>query len=96
VWAGGVSAPSWLAEPGVAIERARVVIDDDLRLARHPTAFAIGDVAAVRSRSGALHPSGRASRHPRRPPRGPADRPPARRPADTAAPLNGFDSWQGY
>ena len=56
VWAGGVSAPGWLAEAGVAMERGRVVIDDALRLADHPTAFAIGDVAAVRSRSGALHP----------------------------------------
>jgi NADH dehydrogenase len=56
VWAGGVSAPDWLAEADVAVARGRVVIDDDLRLAGHPTAFAIGDVAAVRSRSGALHP----------------------------------------
>ena len=56
VWAGGVSAPDWLAEAGVAVERRRVVIDDDLRLPDHPSAFAVGDVAAVRSRSGAHRP----------------------------------------
>ena len=34
----------------------RVVVDADLRLAEHPNAFAIGDAAAVRSRSGPLQP----------------------------------------
>lgn len=56
VWAGGVSAPDWLAGAGAAVERGRVVVDHDLRLADHPTAFAIGDVAAVRSRSRTLYP----------------------------------------
>ena len=56
VWAGGVSAPAWLTDVGMAIEHGRVVVDADLRLAEHPNAFAIGDAAAVRSRSGALQP----------------------------------------
>ena len=56
VWAGGVSAPAWLGDAGIPVERGRVVVNDDLRLAEHPNAFAIGDVAAVRSPSGALKP----------------------------------------
>ena len=56
VWAGGVSAPAWLTEAGMASEHGRVVVDADLRLAEHPKAFVIGDAAAVRSRSGPLQP----------------------------------------
>jgi NADH dehydrogenase len=56
VWAGGVTAPAWLAESGVPMRGKRVVIDPDLRLAAHPTTFVIGDAAAVRARSGALRP----------------------------------------
>jgi NADH dehydrogenase len=56
VWAGGVSAPAWVTDAGLAIEHGRVVVDADLRLAEHPNAFAIGDAAAVRSRSGPLQP----------------------------------------
>ena len=56
VWAGGVSPPTWLADAGVPMEQRRVVVNGDLRLASHPTVFAIGDAAAVRSRAGALHP----------------------------------------
>jgi NADH:ubiquinone reductase (H+-translocating) len=56
VWAGGVSAPVWLTDAGMASEQRRVVVDADLRLADHPNAFVIGDAAAVRSRSGPLQP----------------------------------------
>ena len=56
VWAGGVSAPPGSTDAGVASEHGRVVVDPDLRLAEHPNAFAIGDAAAVRSRSGPLQP----------------------------------------
>lgn len=56
VWAGGVSAPAWLIDTGMASEHGRVLVDADLRLAEHPNAFVIGDAAAVRSRSGPLQP----------------------------------------
>ena len=56
VWAGGVSAPAWLADAGVTVDRGRIVVAADLRLPQHPNAFAIGDVAGVRSHSGALRP----------------------------------------
>jgi NADH:ubiquinone reductase (H+-translocating) len=56
VWAGSVSAPAWLTDAGLAIDHGRVVVDADLRLAEHPHSFAIGDAAAVRSRSGRLQP----------------------------------------
>ena len=56
VWAGGVCTPAWMTDAGMAIEDGRVVVDADLRLAEPPNAFAIGDAAAVRSRSGPLQP----------------------------------------
>ena len=56
VWAGGVSPPRWLAEAGLPIERGRVVVGSDLRLADHPETFVIGDAAAVRTSSGELRP----------------------------------------
>jgi len=56
VWAGGVSAPAWLANASIAVDRGRLIVNDDLRLADHPNTFVIGDVAAVRSPSGALQP----------------------------------------
>jgi NADH:quinone reductase (non-electrogenic) len=56
VWAGGVQAPPWLADVGVALEHGRAIVEEDLRLAAHPAAFVVGDAAAVRSRSGALYP----------------------------------------
>jgi len=56
VWAGGVRAPTWLADAGIAVDGGRVTVEDDLRLANHLRAFVIGDAAAVRSPSGALQP----------------------------------------
>ena len=56
VWAGGVSAPAWLSDAGLPLVRGRVIVDDDLRLAEHPDTFVVGDVAAVRTSSGALRP----------------------------------------
>jgi NADH dehydrogenase len=56
VWAGGVRAPAWLAASSGELDQGRVVVEDDLRVSGHPEAFAIGDVAAVRSPSGRLYP----------------------------------------
>ena len=55
VWAGGVDVPSWLAISALPIVDRRVVVEPDLRIAGHRNAFAVGDVAATRSQSGALY-----------------------------------------
>lgn len=56
VWAGGVEAPAWVRRLGVSLDSGRVVVDADMRLPGHAEAFAVGDVAAVRARSGGLYP----------------------------------------
>lgn len=56
VWAGGVGAADWIGHLGVPLERGRIVVDPDLRVRGYPDTFAVGDVAAVRSPTGALYP----------------------------------------
>lgn len=56
VWAGGVDAAEWVKDLGVALDHGRVVVEPDLRAPGHPDTFVVGDLAAVRSRTGALHP----------------------------------------
>ena len=56
VWAGGVTAPDCITNSVLPTDHGRVVVEKDLRIAGRPEAFAIGDLAAVRSRSGTLRP----------------------------------------
>jgi NADH dehydrogenase len=57
VWAAGVHAHPLAAALGVATGRGgRIVVDEDLRIAGHPNAFAIGDIAAIADRTGGLLP----------------------------------------
>lgn len=57
VWAAGVQANPLAAALGVAQERGgRVTVESDLRIPGHPGAWAIGDVAAARDRSGRVLP----------------------------------------
>lgn len=52
VWATGASAPSWLAETGLATEVGGfLAVDADLRSISHGTVFAAGDAAAIRGTS---------------------------------------------
>ncbi len=57
IWAAGVHANPLAATIGVAQDRGgRVVVDPDLRIAGHPGAWAVGDIAAARDRHGELLP----------------------------------------
>ncbi len=57
VWAAGVQASPLAAALGVPTTRGgRVVVRPDLRLADHPEAFVIGDMAAVDDGTGGLLP----------------------------------------
>ncbi|CAN5486837.1 NAD(P)/FAD-dependent oxidoreductase [soil metagenome] len=57
VWAAGVKAGSLAAALGVPTgPGGRVTVESDLRLADHPEAFAIGDMAAIEDGDGGLLP----------------------------------------
>lgn len=56
VWAGGVDAAEWVKNLGLALDHGRVVVEPDLRVPGHPDTFVVGDLAAVRSGTSALHP----------------------------------------
>ena len=56
VWAGGVDAAEWVKNLGVGLDCGRIVVAPDLRVPGHPDTFVVGDLAAVPSRIGGLHP----------------------------------------
>lgn len=88
VWAAGVRAPAITRTLGVPLDRAgRVIVAPDGSIPGHPSAFAIGDIAAFTDGSGTLVPglaqgAMQAGRHVARliaaelpgPPRDPAER----------------------
>lgn len=56
VYAAGVEAPGWIRRLGPALNRGRLVVDEDLRVPGHPDTFAVGDLAAVTSPAGVVYP----------------------------------------
>ena len=57
MWAAGVAASPLATSLGVPLDRSgRVIVCDDLSLPGRPEVFIIGDLAAVRSRDGAMVP----------------------------------------
>lgn len=56
VWAGGVTAPAWVAASGLKIIGGRVVVGADLGPAHHRDTFVVGDLAAVATPDGRALP----------------------------------------
>ena len=56
VWAGGVDAPVWVRQSGLAIDHGRITVGPDLRPPGLPNVFVVGDAAAVATSSGQLRP----------------------------------------
>lgn len=57
LWAAGVAASALGKKLGVAVDRAgRVAVEPDLSIANHPEVFVIGDLAALKDKSGKLLP----------------------------------------
>lgn len=56
VWAGGVTAPAWVAASGLNITGGRVAVGGDLRPVHHPDTFVVGDLAAVAAPDGRAVP----------------------------------------
>ena len=55
VWGGGVGVAPWIGQLGLPIERGRIIVGPDLRVAGHEEIFAIGDAAAIRSPGGVVY-----------------------------------------
>jgi NADH dehydrogenase len=57
LWAAGVAASPLGKKLGVAVDRAgRVLVESDLSIPGHPEVFVIGDLAALKDKSGKLLP----------------------------------------